>query len=236
MRVGLRSGKLLPVLQAGQAYQIDHREPPGGARDHLRERMCDMRAVLASLPAADRDILQWFVAHRSAEFTALAKALMDLALSVVFLGVVLLVTLIAAVVLRAFRPVVAGGGAALLAVAASLVLKQLIARPRPDAGLALIQAAGYSMPSTDAALVAALTTAAVLAVRWSSCAAGAAAAVAVAANLLTGLALVYLGVHWTTDVLAGWTLGGVIGVLVGMLARRRPPIGLCDPAIDSGRP
>ena len=184
-----------------------------------------MRAAIAPSPA-DRNILQWLVAHRSPGLNSLAKGLMNLGLSVPFLGLVIFAALILAVALRAFRPVIAGGCAALLTVVASLALKQLIARPRPDAGLALVAASGYSMPSTDAALVAALTTAVVVVARWPSRAAkSAAATVAIAANLLTGLALVYLGVHWVTDVLAGWVLGVGIGMLVGMLAlkyRRRP--------------
>lgn len=182
-----------------------------------------MRTMLDSPTTADRDILQWFVAHRSAGWNGVANTLMDLGLSVVFLGLVLCAALLLAVVLRAFRPLIAGGGAALFAVGASLVLKQLIARPRPDASLALVQAAGYSMPSTDAALVAALTTGTVCAVRWSRRETRlAAVAFTIAANVLTGLTLVYLGVHWTTDVLAGWALGGTVGVLVGRFARRRP--------------
>ncbi|MGW1914880.1 phosphatase PAP2 family protein [Streptomyces sp. NPDC002076] len=186
-----------------------------------------MAAPFAPLTAADRDILRWLAAHRGAGCTALAEGLMDLGLNVVLLALLLLATLLAALVVRRLRPLVAAaGGAAVVSVVASQVLKHLIARPRPDAGLALVHAGGYSMPSTDAALVAGLTAAAVLAVRWPGRAWRlTVSAGAVAANLVTGWALVYLGVHWTTDVLAGWLLGGTIGAAVGTLVRRRATDG-----------
>jgi hypothetical protein len=45
-----------------------------------------------------------------------------------------------------------------------------------------------------------------------------------------GLSQLYLGVHWMTDVLAGWALAGMWGslLLIGDLAARRPLAG--DPS------
>ena len=42
---------------------------------------------------------------------------------------------------------------------------------------------------------------------------------AVAITLLVGLSRIYLGVHWPTDVLAGWCLGAVWATLCWLLAR-----------------
>ena len=39
-----------------------------------------------------------------------------------------------------------------------------------------------------------------------------------AVTALVGVCMVYLGAHWTTDVLAGWVLGAVIGAAQRLLA------------------
>ncbi len=55
-------------------------------------------------------------------------------------------------------------------------------------------------------------------------------ALSVAATILVGISRVYLGVHWPTDVLAGWTLGAAWALLFWLVAIRldrpaasRPP-------------
>jgi len=45
-------------------------------------------------------------------------------------------------------------------------------------------------------------------------------AISVAITLLVGVSRVYLGVHWPTDVLAGWTLGGAWAVLFWLVAMK----------------
>jgi membrane-associated phospholipid phosphatase len=86
-------------------------------------------------------------------------------------------------------------------VAARWLLSELIARPRPPAEAWLTEPEGYSLPSRH-------TTLAVLTARTLVEAAGMNGLPAVAIPALAaagvGASRVYLGVHWPTDVLAGW--------------------------------
>ena len=138
----------------------------------------------------------------------------------------LLACLVVVALLRAWRTAAMAALAAGGAVVASEVLEALVHRPRPPAAEALVRVGGWSMPSTDGALVAAaalvLAVAALRTGRW-----GGRVVVLVLAvgTVVVGLALVYLGAHWTNHVLAGWALGVVVGAGSARLLRnpRRPP-------------
>ncbi len=99
--------------------------------------------------------------------------------------------------------------------------KVAISRPRPELWPRLVEQGAASFPSGHAAISAALYTliAAEIA-RHRPRHAPWLYALAVAGSLWQGLGRLYLGVHWPTDVLAGWAIGAALAWL-GLRAWRR---------------
>jgi undecaprenyl-diphosphatase len=102
------------------------------------------------------------------------------------------------------------------------VLKHGFERPRPE----LVPHGSYvytsSFPSGHSTMAAAtyLTLGALLArVQRRRRVKAFLLGFAVLITLLVGVSRVYLGVHWPTDVLAGWTLGGIWALICWLLAR-----------------
>lgn len=172
----------------------------------------------------DRPVLQFVVHHRSGIPTTLLRW-------VTALGDLRVMSIVAAVVivwqLRRHRrhdvaTIVVGTWVSAAVVA---VAKALVARPRPPNVEHLDLAGGAGFPSSHAAVALGCTVAVALVLsrergRWvQAMALGAALAVAAA----VGFSRVYLGVHWPSDVVAGWCVGAACLSLARLVPR--PAVG-----------
>jgi undecaprenyl-diphosphatase len=111
------------------------------------------------------------------------------------------------------------GGALLLNMAA----KQVFARTRPDLWVSIAPETSYSFPSGHAMQSMAFV-ATLMVIVWHRRGAGAGLVFGAAFVALVGLSRVYLGVHFPSDVLAGWTasLTWCIGLAIILGKRLRP--------------
>ena len=162
------------------------------------------------LAAFDPHLTTTFVNHRIAELTPLARAITFLGDIPILTGLTIVVAVLLRVFTQRWRPaiylVVGMVGAAVL----TFGFKVLIGRQRPDASIVLgTVSTGFSFPSGHSlsSMVFFILLAALV---WHSNATRltklTATAAAVLMSLAIGLSRIYLGYHWATDVLAGWTL------------------------------
>lgn len=178
--------------------------------------------------ATDRRVLNLVVTVRTPELDRAMYAATYLGNAqtvVVFLAAALVLALLARRWLDALLLLLAPAAAELF----MAVLKLLVARPRPPLEDARIVEAGFSFPSGHATLAATFYgTLAYLLIRrvppdWLKALIGVAAALVV---LAVGVSRVTLGVHYPTDVLAGWALGVfwlVVAALIDNVAQLRIP-------------
>lgn len=111
---------------------------------------------------------------------------------------------------------------------ASQSLKSFYGRPRPDIvpPLDIVQSASFPSGHAMMLTVVYLTLAVVIARLTTSLPLRAyVMAVAILISLMVGLSRIYLGVHWPSDVFAGWALGaawaGLSWLVVSLLRARR---------------
>ncbi|MFC7487621.1 phosphatase PAP2 family protein [Knoellia sp. CPCC 206453] len=119
-------------------------------------------------------------------------------------------------------------GAMGLGVVLTLAGKHLVERHRPPAGFVVGPVdTGYSFPSGHTLFSTAFLGLVVMLLIWPSAgrrARVAAVVAAVLASLVIGASRVYLGYHWTTDVIAAWVLG--VAVLTVTLALASPTMAV----------
>ena len=160
----------------------------------------------------DAAVVQYVAAHRIASLTKVMKAVTtagnDLYLWIaVLIGGTILVRLT-----RRWRPLGVIALAMLGAVSLNYIIKLAVARPRPPSLFWAIQADGWSFPSGHATESAAVYGTLSIMSAGNQSRLGVKIliyAIGIAAPLLIGISRVYLGVHWPTDVVVGWTLGYV---------------------------
>jgi membrane-associated phospholipid phosphatase len=153
-----------------------------------------------SLADVDRRAFEVIRERRTEAATRVARAVSALAEPGVMYPVLALAGVAAARRGKGWRAgvpflVVAGGAAV------RRRLSQVIARPRPPADAWLIEPEGFSFPSKHTTLAALAAGASVRALGFGGVPAQAASLLAATG---IGASRVYLGVHWPTDVAAGW--------------------------------
>lgn len=170
----------------------------------------------------DSAIAQWLAGHREVWLTKVLLAVTRLGNADAQTLWLTAVCLTAAVLARSWAPILValtgGVGIALVIV----VAKSLVGRDRPPSPWAVMPVDGFSFPSghaTGAAAVGLLS--AWILTRWvvRRWAAQVAVWTTVIAMIgLIGFSRCYLGVHYVTDVLAGWLLGAAWAGSVMLLA------------------
>lgn len=136
----------------------------------------------------------------------------------------LVVALAAGYLLAVHRPVLAAMLVVEVVAGTLLVrgLKMLVGRERPDIVTHLAQFSGESFPSGHAADSAIIyLSLAILVARVAPTRAARRYVVLLAGSLTLGIGLsrLYLGVHWPSDVLAGWAIGSGWALIVALLAQ-----------------
>lgn len=186
------------IIFAKLAGEVVEREP-------IRADVTIINAIHAGHTAALDNIYLFF--------TAIGEPVVVAAAGLVLIGYFLY--------RRRFRAAALIAGGAGGATLANLILKAIFMRSRPSIFTPLVHETSYSFPSGHAMVSSAFVVVCIVLAwktrfRWF---------VVVIGGLLTlaiGVSRIYLGVHYPSDVLAGWCVGTVWAVIAGSLIVNRP--------------
>jgi undecaprenyl-diphosphatase len=183
--------------------------------------------------AFDGAVTRWFVSRREPWLTSGMRTITALGSTRVLVPVIVIAGLALSRRGRSWLPLLTLA----VAQAGSIVLydtvKLLVHRPRPSVGPLVATASGYAFPSGHAAQAMAVyvTLAVILTAGRRATTRAAVVAAALVMAFLVGVSRIYLGVHWTTDVIAGWALGAAwlaalasaVRLSTARLSTARPP-------------
>lgn len=179
----------------------------------------------------DAAVLDWMVEHRVGWVTTMFWIITTVGNTV---SMFLLSTAVVVSVLRVGRrsDAVVVAGSMLTGWGLMNALKFAFARERPPMPERLVDIASHSFPSGHAMMSMILATVAIAVMMrspdpWPY--RPVLRALPVVAALLIGFSRIYLGAHWTTDVVAGWMFGALWGLgwiyVVGLISARNPSAG-----------
>lgn len=190
------------------------------------------RSTAIGPPGVDRSILRFMMDHEVASLTGAMRVLTYLGSSLLLVPVIVTTALAWRLWRKDWSAARLLGAVYLGAALVFDTVKRLVGRSRPPDELHLAGAGGFAFPSGHATQAAAVWgTLAFLGCRVVPSRRGRIVVwlVAVCIAALVGLTRMYLRVHWFTDVVAGWTAGGVwAGVVLatwGTAADRGPADG-----------
>ncbi|MGQ0719632.1 MAG: phosphatase PAP2 family protein [Pseudonocardiales bacterium] len=195
------------------------------------------------IAVADRPVVWFLAAHREPWATTAAQVITDMgspagaAVTAVVVGVAL------AWIQRSWLPLLVfalgAGGIGMI----NMTVKRLVSRDRPPLATAVLGEQGFSFPSGHAVGTTVVwLLAAWMVGRWVIGRRAFQVAVWIGALLMivaVGVTRVYLGVHFPSDVLAGWALGAAwavtIALVVNVWEQSRPTPSRRDPRTTTSK-
>ena len=207
----------------------------GAASGRVLIELIEQLLFKQELGTVDRWVFQALQAVRTEPVEAFFAATTHLGDTWMLIGVVA-VGVAALLVMRRRAEAAVITAVFVLAATSVALMKVMLQRARPDDALHLVPASGAAFPSGHASLsfVAYLLLAYLVVRQLNSMRGYVIFGAAVILSLVIGLSRLVLGVHWLSDVLAGYALAGLwvsVGITMIEFIRHFQPA----PVLDSGR-